>query len=228
MNYQITGDVNDDLTNLQQLYQASGKVILTGNKDVDYEILNYLDAQDISVVCRSNKYAQQLCHNPTFWRNKFDAEELLVMYEPDTLIEWLTFYKIATQAKQYAIRTLIINDIEYFQNNRRSTIDIINNNSDTLDEIINYIFNVTVINIPFVSIVYDESSYTLNLSNGQMIDHLDREIITGLLNLTYQYSQDLSVESDDVGFIYFNNNDELSNQRKGMLSTILYYENLRL
>lgn len=57
----LTGSTYQDLTNLPNLYNQRGKIILTGNKDIDYEILLKLDIQDLSKLCRTNKYTQELC-----------------------------------------------------------------------------------------------------------------------------------------------------------------------
>ena len=47
-----------ELTNLINLYNQSGKIILTGNKDIDYQILNHLEVQDLSILCRTNQYTR--------------------------------------------------------------------------------------------------------------------------------------------------------------------------
>ena len=62
----LTGSKSQDLTNLINLYNQSGKIVLTGNKDVDYEILYNLNLEDLSKVCGVNKYTRDLCSNPVF------------------------------------------------------------------------------------------------------------------------------------------------------------------
>ena len=44
--------------------------MLTGNKDVDYEILYKLSDYDLGNVCKVNQYSRDLCRNDNFWMNR--------------------------------------------------------------------------------------------------------------------------------------------------------------
>lgn len=44
--------------------------MLTGNKNLDYKILNELDDKDLVNVCQTNHHANELCNNETFWLNR--------------------------------------------------------------------------------------------------------------------------------------------------------------
>ena len=44
--------------------------MLTGNKDVDFIILNKLDDIDLVNICQVNKQAKTLCNDQDFWLNR--------------------------------------------------------------------------------------------------------------------------------------------------------------
>lgn len=44
--------------------------MLTGNKNVDFKILNELDDKDLVNICQTNKLASDLCNDQTFWLNR--------------------------------------------------------------------------------------------------------------------------------------------------------------
>lgn len=48
-----------------------GKHLFSGNKDVDYIILSKLNDKDLLSVCLVNKYANKLCRNDIFWKNRY-------------------------------------------------------------------------------------------------------------------------------------------------------------
>lgn len=64
-------NLRDEYNNLIKEYKSYNMKILTGNKDVDYKILNNLNVIDLSKLCRINTYTQELCNNKIFWTNKF-------------------------------------------------------------------------------------------------------------------------------------------------------------
>jgi len=79
------------------VYNQSGKIVLTGNKDVDYQILNQLDIQDLSKLCRTNKYTREL-------------DERLMMYNN-------------TKISQQQADTLKFYDIQYKNSDTKPVID---------------------------------------------------------------------------------------------------------
>jgi hypothetical protein len=44
---------------------------LTGNKNLDFAILNQLTDRDLGVVCQVNSYVRNLCNDNTFWMTRF-------------------------------------------------------------------------------------------------------------------------------------------------------------
>ena len=102
MAYQLSNSLYQDLTALTNLYNQSNKVILTGNLDVDYSILMNLDTADLSVICRTNKYAEKLCHHITFWKLKFAHDELpMLNIHTMPLSYWLILHKLTTKSKMF-------------------------------------------------------------------------------------------------------------------------------
>jgi hypothetical protein len=69
----------------------------TGNKDVDFTILNMLDDRELGKVCQVNKYAKSLCENEIFWINRFEKKfgKILKIEEVRkefNVKDWKTFY----------------------------------------------------------------------------------------------------------------------------------------
>lgn len=44
---------------------------LSGNKDTDYLILKNMDDETLLNYCVSDKYANQICKNEQFWKERF-------------------------------------------------------------------------------------------------------------------------------------------------------------
>lgn len=71
---------------------------LTGNKDVDVDILFKLDYPDIVKLCRVNKYANSLCNSETLWKKKAlqdfpedtNSDDPLLDYD---IVSWKELYK---------------------------------------------------------------------------------------------------------------------------------------
>jgi hypothetical protein len=91
----------------KRLYQAiEGKPfnkkssIFTGNKDVDFVILQKIDDEDLTNICAVNSYVNDLCKNDIFWRNRLlnkygfllgTAEDIIVKYKPKDIL-WKEYY----------------------------------------------------------------------------------------------------------------------------------------
>lgn len=55
--------------------------MLTGNKDVDYEILNSLNDKDLASYCSTKKEARKVCQDEQFWINR-----IIKYYGKETLL----------------------------------------------------------------------------------------------------------------------------------------------
>lgn len=73
----------------------------TGNKDVDYKILQMLDDKELGKICSTNSYMKILCSDEHFWRNrtvnKFgeylgDVDQLRQYKENNQIDSWRNFY----------------------------------------------------------------------------------------------------------------------------------------
>lgn len=188
--------------NLVNLYNESGKIFLTGNKDVDYQILYNLDnVKDISKVCRINKYTQELC-DKNFWIAKFKNENLNFIIDPDQLDlkEWLLLYrnsKIAAETAKYALK---IYDMFYTDDSIK--IKVITNHEEE-KQILSYIYNLIkhedIDNIHKIEVTYNENNYRVKLFynnnyryNNYRYENLTRDEIMKLLHLSYVYSYPLA------------------------------------
>lgn len=72
---------------------SQAKKCLTGIKDVDYLILDKMRDKDLANFCQVNKYAEKLCSNEIFWKNRFIQKygEGSVKYKPKDK-SWKTHY----------------------------------------------------------------------------------------------------------------------------------------
>lgn len=240
---QLTGILYQDYTNLTSFYKDTGKILLTGNKDVDYQILAKLDLQDLSKVCRSNKYTRQLC-DEEFWIYKYQQENLDVLYKPSSFEEWLKWYDKAKQASLDALYTLTIYDIQY--KNIFPPIRIINQSNDMFlnallkqaDDKVNYYFKKP--NITHIIITPNKSTYNIELNFkyfNSINDAFTKDKLIKLFSYVYRYSWpnvgDLVVLCDShplvVTELYANTHANIGNnrilyKREGILQSIMYYE----
>ncbi len=225
----LTGDKNQDLTNLINIYNESGKMILTGNKDVDYQILNRLTVEDLSKVCRMNKYSQLLCNDGDFWLLKFKNEKLpLLDVDFDwPLSMWLKFYKRTMISKENAIDSFKVYNVQY--NNKKKRYIYINNNSRPgfFENILKY-FGIFHKNAKYIKIKPDKLYITVKDINDDKYEMTKEEIID-LLTFVYLYNyffQRFDITCDNIPLIiteeYINDNN-IGYERYGILNTIKYY-----
>src|SRR5665648_856485 len=73
--------------------------MLTGNKNIDTKILNQLEDRDLVNVCQTNKLADQLCKDQTFWLNR-------ILLKSNIPIEILNKYKDGRTWSEYYIEDL--------------------------------------------------------------------------------------------------------------------------
>ena len=66
--------------------------MLSGQKDVDFIILSKLNDRDLLSVCITDKYANRLCNNEDFWRNRFITKYGVDYIKYNTLKTWKRFY----------------------------------------------------------------------------------------------------------------------------------------
>lgn len=223
-------ELKSEYDQLVSIYENANKVILTGNLDLDYMILNQLEVQDLSIICRTNKYAQQLCYNKDFWKLKFKNENLPYTSSPNSLIQWLDLYKMVIEAKQNAIDILLINEIE------KGVINIINpiHNEDFLSSFILKIININY--DPITRIDIDNNKVTLYHDEFVNLTLSKDQIIT-LLTLVETYHNDpymrilsndaplLILEEDLIDYLQLYNH-HIVYYRKGLLDSIRYLKSL--
>lgn len=108
---------NITIKEYNEIYNQSGKIILTGNKDVDYNILSELNILELSRICTTNKYSAQICSDENFWRYKFNKENLDILLSPNShlflTLGWMKLYKIVKQAYIDAKNSLTVYNIQY-------------------------------------------------------------------------------------------------------------------
>ena len=74
--------------------------MLTGNKNLDFKILNQLDDKDLVNLCQTNHQANELCDDQTFWLNR-----ILIRF-PYLDLNILKQYKQERSWSQYYIEDL--------------------------------------------------------------------------------------------------------------------------
>ena len=66
--------------------------MFTKIKDVDLRILSELEDRDLLNVCLTNKYANKICQDEHFWRNRLVSQygDKVFKYRPD--MSWKNYY----------------------------------------------------------------------------------------------------------------------------------------
>lgn len=73
------------------------------NEDVWYNILIHLKYHDLKKTCLTAKSAIKICNNISFWKDKFQKENLTIVGKmPMTIKEWIKKYKKASYASLIA------------------------------------------------------------------------------------------------------------------------------
>ncbi len=69
-------------------------IFLTGNKDVDREILSKLSDRELLIACQSNKYAQENVCDEIFFRNLvYNRYSETIKYKDYVKVrDWKNFY----------------------------------------------------------------------------------------------------------------------------------------
>ncbi len=234
----LTGNLYQDLTNLTKLYNESGKIILTGNTDVDYQILMYLEPESLNKICRTNKYSRKLCDNQSFWIDKFKHDKLPIIYNPDLLDKWLLLYKSTTLAKKNAEYALKIQNIE----NNKFDIEIQIDTDDALflgSILSQFNKNIKLQKIKSVFInTLDGLTYNIipyGLINNIPDFTVNRKDTETLLTYFYIYSYPIRLEfnilSNDIQLLatddFLTDYPDYSHEiykRNGMLNTLIYMD----
>ena len=82
------------------------------NEDIWFNIMLNLNDQDLKKTCFTDKMALKVCNNISFWKIKFQNEDLEIVGKmPVTLKEWIKRYKIASNASDIANK--IVNLLKY-------------------------------------------------------------------------------------------------------------------
>ena len=89
----------------------------TGNKNVDYEILNRLDDKSLLSYCSTSKHYKEICNNQDYWKNRFFnkhgkylAREIVDRYKHNK--SWSEYYieissKVNTKYPEYELATAL-------------------------------------------------------------------------------------------------------------------------
>ena len=82
--------------------------MITGSKDVDFEILNKLDDKDLIVFCSTSSEAKTFCEDQTFWQRrvidrfgKYLSLDTIRIFKADR--KWSDYYiELATKVRGYS------------------------------------------------------------------------------------------------------------------------------
>lgn len=230
----LTDNKYQDLTNLINLYNQSGKIVLTGNKDVDYEILYTLNLEDLSKVCSLNKYSRDLCSNPVFWLTKHKNENLPIIksdyYSDYPLDMWYKFYKRTKISKNYAINALKIHQIQYDNIEDKPYIIIYNRSPEGYLENLMENFNIYTEDIKSIYFLPNDTTISIDHTNSDEheVINFSKQNITDLLTFVYLYNfvilrfpvlcdSDPLLKTENITM-------EVPEERIGILKAIHYYK----
>lgn len=199
----LTGNLYQYYTNLRNSYNVPIK-ILTGNIDVDYKILHNLKVHDLSIVCRSNKYAQQLCNNNVFWFKKFRDENLPLFAECTHLAEWLLLYKNTQYKFKDATDSLKVHKI--------NAVDKLIHVKLLLPDygIINSILHALKMNVNIlildIYISLNDNLYDFVINDGEHNMILNKDDLISFLTGCYMYPEDCSITCENLPLIVTDEN----------------------
>ena len=107
---------------------------LTGNKDVDYLILDLLDDRELVNVCQTNKKANHLCNDDQFWKRRTQSRfgkyltplginmEEYIKYKTDPWKEYYIKLKSVVDATKYGWEVGGNNDLDFNWNRDIKTV----------------------------------------------------------------------------------------------------------
>ena len=73
------------------------------NEDIWFNIMLHLRYKDLKKTCLTDKMALNVCNNISFWKNKFENDNLEIIGRvPTNIKEWIKKYKIASNAAHMA------------------------------------------------------------------------------------------------------------------------------
>ena len=91
------------------------EVILTGNPEIDINILLNLDIKSLSKFCSTSKYVQDFCSDDYFWQKKFGRDSLplaAIIITPMNSNDWIKEYNLTQQAQLIVANIMVINIVE--------------------------------------------------------------------------------------------------------------------
>jgi hypothetical protein len=232
----LSGSLYQDYTTLVNMYNRQ-KPILTGNKDVDYKILENLEIKDLIKICQSNKYSLNLCNNNTFWFEKFHLNNLPIYAQGTDFTTWAQRYYATEKSYEKATNTLIVHEINAID----ESIDItIVTDELILNAFMGYLKTDIDIEINKINAILSNNKYELSINDGEhnMIFNKKYMIIflTGCYMYTFPYGHLCDINCLDLPLIINEDNidyylqDDVHSQksilytRKGILDCIHHFK----
>ena len=176
---------------------------LTGNKDVDFMILQKLTDVELGKVCKVNKYVNKLCEDSDFWLNR------IVLTFPylnnNDVIEFKKFFDFETYKELYIfLKTFPVEKEMYFAKKivERNTVIKLLKNMKLIDAIINETLNknlpmwinrdllITTLKRKFPEFILENSGYNTHGYNfvGRIEQYLNSSFLKNFQN-NKQYNQ---------------------------------------
>lgn len=207
--------------------------MFTGNIDCDYQILNYLDPQDLSKTSRINKYTQEILHDANYWTCKLENENFPLVFNTQdyTLVDWLNLYKDYTIGKKEAENTLMVYNIQY-NNITKPPIYIY----DLCGNLAEYVEELSCDKINYISIYFDKEYeyYVFEIhevdSSYRIIRHENKDGFIRLLIICNMFNigeHEIDILCDNVPLIIkdiYAYSNRIEGERYGILKTIEYYK----
>ena len=145
-------------------------MVLTGNRDVDMEIILQLEDRELPAVCAVNKYVNQICESDAFWYRRLlnritkARDDNLSKYK-DLLITDINGEKIREMQRFLGLKTL--KELNAFLNELQPSAIYLAYYSSTIDsfgfdEYINKAYNINIREREFPKYINrEELQYTL-------------------------------------------------------------------
>lgn len=168
-------------------------ILLTGNKDIHYNILLHMDIKEINRYCKVNTAGQKMCNNKNFWINKIKYDDLPIHLISDinmntTKFDFIALYKLLEDVKFISETTLVVNSIEATRKELKTSgiinIDLIK--QSYIKEVLPVdIFNQITVTSTFcrISLKYTNiDSYDINIYMSELGQDIFKNVYNGKIN----------------------------------------------
>ena len=146
--------------------------------DIHYLILLEMDIDTLANYCHTNTSAQKYCNRPSFWREKFNDDQLpMIGEEPTNLQAWINRYKLILQAKNDIRHVMIMREM--------GTDDIFITGPSVLYNMLGIVYKSDKKDKIKLKIIYDKGHYLVIVNAIKVTTLSEYELVQFLIPIQY-------------------------------------------